>query len=158
MAIQHATCWRFHVLTKLVWQVLAAGVSCTDEESRTSGEGFAFLTNAKKRKERRTNHLGSFEIKNDGKLWKFVGMTFVPKNRGFPFEKDRQVCATRRVCQPGSSWPAWGWGAPVVDTKPARCQIKVSQSSWRSRLPCAQDRRVVVHEMIWQRIAWHETE
>ena len=48
-------------------------------------------------------------------------------------------------------------GPLAVDTKLAQCQIKVSQSSWRSRLPCAQDRRVVVHEMIWQRIAWHET-
>lgn len=38
MTIQHSyTCFRrFPILTKLVWQVLAAGVSCTDEESRTS--------------------------------------------------------------------------------------------------------------------------
>ncbi len=74
-------------------------------------------------------------------------------------------CRTIVRCQfpPVSCWLAWGLGhfqpdrAPM-DTKPARCQIKVSRSSWRSRLPCAQDWRLVVHDMIWQRIARHETE
>ena len=147
MAIQHATCWRFHVLTKLVWQVLAAGVSCTDEESRTSGEGFAFLTNAKKTQGKTNESSWKFWDKKWWKVMKVCGHDIFPKEAKknpwvFFFEKDRQVCATRRVCQRGLRWPAWGWGAPVVDTKPARCQIKVSQSSWRSRLLCVQDCRL----------------